>query len=94
VKKLLSLALAVALAVAAAGCTRVAHPERGTGDAPVDTAKVDATAPQILEMPNLFGNVAAKCDGHGHRVYVTTGRDSYPAHLFVIDDPACTAPGR
>jgi hypothetical protein len=71
------------------GCTRVAHPERGTGDAPVDMTKLNHTAPEILEMPNLFGNVADKCDGHGHRIYVTTGRDNYPANVFVINDPTC-----
>lgn len=82
-------ALLVAAALAAGGCTRVAHPERGTGDAPVDTSKLNHEAPEILEMPNLFGNVAFKCDNHGHRVYVTTGRDSYPANVFVIADPTC-----
>lgn len=80
---------AIVLALALAGCTRVAHPERGTGDAPVDMTKLNHESPEILEMPNLFGNIATKCDGHGHRVYVTTGRDAYPAQLFVIVDPGC-----
>lgn len=38
-------------------------------DAP--TSKVrDSNPADIIEMPDGFSNVATKCDGHGHRLYV------------------------
>ncbi len=88
-RKYLLVAVALMLILAFAGCTRVAHPERGTGDAPVDMSKRDSSAPYIYEFPNLFGNIASKCDHFGHRLYVTTNRDNFPSNVVVITDPTC-----
>lgn len=58
--------------------------DRGRGDAPVGGK--DSAPADVLNFPDLFANVAMKCDGHGHRVYVTT-RDNTPP--TVITDPSC-----
>lgn len=54
----------------------------------LDTARgtVDKTPPAVIAFNNRFPNVEHKCDGHGHRVFVTT-RTRDP--LVVIDDPSC-----
>lgn len=59
---------------------------RGRGDAPV--AKVDGSAKEVIEMPDRFSNVAHACDGHGHRVFVTTQTDS-GRMMQVINDDSC-----
>lgn len=63
--------------------------ERGRGDAPVEA--FDDSAKQVINFPDQFSNVAHACDGHGHRVYVTTQNESGKA-MFVVDDPACAGP--
>ena len=40
-------------------------------------------------MPDHYNNVASKCDGHGHRIYVTSNKDQAPSNLVVIDDRSC-----
>lgn len=57
--------------------------DSGLGDAgvgPQDTSKAD-----IINFPDLFANIAMKCDGHGHRVYVST-RNAPPV---VVTDSSC-----
>lgn len=62
---------------------------RGLGDAPIKSR--DDTGAEVVNFPNQFANVAHKCDGHGHRIYVVThGKSDAPP--VVIDDPSC-APG-
>jgi hypothetical protein len=60
--------------------------ERGRGDAPVGNI-VDEPV-DVIQMPDRFSNVAHACDGHGHRVYVTTKSDQ-SRFMAVIDDAAC-----
>lgn len=45
---------------------------------------LDDTPADVLNMPNMFYDVAHKCDDYGHRVYA--GGDG---KLVVIDDPSC-----
>ena len=52
---------------------------------------VDRTPPQIFAMPDHYNNVASKCDGHGHRIYVTSNTDTVPSNLVVITDRSCGA---
>lgn len=50
-----------------------------------DTAPAD-----IINFPNDFRNVAHKCDGKGHRVYVTNYNETgTSSSVAVIDDPSC-----
>lgn len=75
---------AVAVAVVAlAGCgqkERVnAHQSRS----------VDRTPADVYAMPNFFNNVASKCDGHGHRIFVTSNKANAPSNLVVINDASC-----
>jgi hypothetical protein len=82
------LPLIVAAAVLAAGCgiNDKANESRGRGDAPV--GEVVDTPVDVIQMPDRFSNVAHACDGHGHRVYVTTKSDQ-SRFMAVIDDPTC-----
>jgi hypothetical protein len=50
---------------------------------------VDRTPPEIYAMPDHYNNVASKCDGHGHRIYVTSNKDQAPSNMVVIDDRSC-----
>lgn len=60
--------------------------ERGTGDAPA--RRGDDSPAEVLNFPDGFSNVAHKCDGHGHRVYVTT-QNANGKQMAVVADPAC-----
>lgn len=75
------------VALAAAGAVGCAGDDKSHKDSP--TGRVDRTRAEITAMPNDFGNVANKCDGHGHRIFVTTNTDSTPSQLVVLDDPSC-----
>jgi len=41
-------------------------------------------------MPDHYNNVASKCDGHGHRIYVTSNKDQAPSNMVVIKDSSCS----
>jgi hypothetical protein len=69
------------------GCEDDAHNNpRGRGDAPV--GPIDDTPAEVINFPDKFSNVATKCDGHGHRLYVTTQNEN-GKQLSVIADPTC-----
>jgi hypothetical protein len=57
---------------------------RGLGDAPV--GRRDDSPAEVINMPNRFPNIATKCDGHGHRIYVNTRT---AGNITVIGDPTC-----
>lgn len=59
-------------------------------DAPVGTRDA-ATPADLISFPDGYSNVAQKCDGHGHRVYVAFHGDQNYAALAVVDDPTCVA---
>jgi hypothetical protein len=83
--KVLAGIIVLVLMITLAGCNRF-NETRGRGDAPVGHR--DDTPAEIINMPDEFGNVAVKCDGHGHRVYVVT-HNKTDAPVTVIDDPSC-----
>jgi hypothetical protein len=62
---------------------------RGRGDATV--GRVDDSPKEVIQFPDRFSNVAHACDGHGHRVYVTTKSDT-SRFMSVINDETCGAP--
>ncbi len=59
-------------------------------DAP--TTGHDNAPAMIIEMPDGFSNLATKCDGHGHRLYVAFHGDGAYGAITAIGDPGC--PGR
>lgn len=73
------------LVLALTGCG-----EEARKDATKTGQHVDRSAAEVIAMPNRFRNIAHKCDGHGHRVYMnSTGDSGSSANIFVIDDPSC-----
>jgi len=79
------LAAIATVAVLAVGCSGYNN-ARGKGDAPV--AGSDDSPAQIINMPDGFPNVATKCDGHGHRIFVST-HDKTDSQPTVVTDPSC-----
>ena len=74
----------VGLCAIVAGCGNT--PERLNAHQSRD---VDRTPPEIYAMPDHYNNVASKCDGHGHRIYVTSNKDAAPSNMVVISDRSC-----
>lgn len=88
-KKIMAISVII---LALAGCSAKDQfdTSRGRGDAGVKA--VDDTPKDIIQFPDRFSNVAHACDGHGHRVFVTTKSDS-SRMMQVIADPSCGNPG-
>jgi hypothetical protein len=84
-KAMAAIALTAAATLTLAGCSqKMQEPFR---DAPVSGHQ---SAPaEVIEMPDGFSNVADKCDGHGHRVYVVFHGDSAYGAVTAISDPTC-----
>lgn len=84
----LSVAAVVLVLTVIAGCgwQDEQNERRGRGDAPVGIVTDEPV--DVIQMPDRFSNVATACDGHGHRVFVTTKSDQ-SRFLAVIDDPGC-----
>ncbi len=75
------------LLVASAACSDTAEGDRGGyGDAKV--GRLERGPADVITFPDKFGNIATKCDGHGHRVYSTT-HPVDAASIAVIEDPSC-----
>lgn len=68
------------------GCTGWSD-ANGRGDAPV--GPIDRSGAEVINFPDTYGNVAHKCDGHGHRVYTNTRGDQTGAFVVVISDSTC-----
>lgn len=45
---------------------------------------VDKDPPRSIAFNNNYSNVETKCDGYGHRIYVTTAK-----RIIVLPDPTC-----
>ena len=84
-RKLLVTGTAVALVLT--GCTQK---ERVNAH---QSNNVDRTPADVYAMPNYYNNVASKCDGHGHRIFVTSNKSSAPSNLVVINDTSCPGGG-
>lgn len=85
-------ALAVAfflLSFAAAGCGSDKSQEPFK-DAPRSGQNNDDPA-EVINMPDGFSNLATKCDGHGHRVYVVYHGDHTYGSVTAINDPRCAS---
>ncbi|MFD9205953.1 hypothetical protein ACFVZM_06695 [Streptomyces sioyaensis] len=81
----LAMAGTAIVAMSATGCASLTEP---WNDAPVQR-KDDGPA-VIYSMPDGFANVAAKCDGYGHRMFTTRGGDQGGGKsVAVIADPTC-----
>ena len=85
-RTVLVLACAV-LALVTAGC---GQKERVNAH---QSTNVDRTAAEVYAMPNYFNNVASKCDGHGHRIFVTSNKANAPSNLVVVNDSSCPGGG-
>lgn len=79
-KRLIALGMVGVMGLGLAACSR---DDKGLGDAPV--GKKHEAPREVIVMPDEFSNVVFACDGHGHRIFVTT-RDAAPV---VISDPTC-----
>ncbi len=88
-----TLAAAGVLALALAGCDwgdKVAEPYQDAKR----SGNTNSTPADVIEMPDGFSNLAAKCDGP-NRVYVAFHGDSaYGAMAVVPNDPRCTGGAR
>ena len=78
------LATLAVLALVASGCST--QKERVNAH---QSTNVDRTPAEVYAMPNYYNNVASKCDGHGHRIFVTSNKSSAPSNLVVINDSSC-----
>ena len=76
-KKLIALPLLAIALVSVQACGN---------DAPVTSR--DTTGAVKYNMPDQFHTIAAKCDGHGHRVFESSG-----GSLAVIADASCSRVG-
>lgn len=79
---------AVLLAVGTGACSvqKDYDDNHGIGDAPVGDR--DDNPAEVIQMPDGASNVFLKCDGHGHRVYVTS-QNASGKEMSIIDDPTC-----
>lgn len=84
-------ALATALILGGCSAKEKFDEKRGRSDAPVGAVNDDAK--EVIQFPDRFSNVAHACDGHGHRIFVTTKSDQ-SRFMAVIDDPSCGGPAR
>lgn len=83
--RILAAAAMAAAALTLAGCSQKAQePFR---DAPVSGHQ--SSPAEVIEMPDGFSNIADKCDGHGHRVYVVFHSDGSYGSVAAIADPSC-----
>lgn len=82
--KLKKVAICSAIALGVVGLGACSQDYKGLGDAGVNK-KLEQKR-DVIVMPDQFANVAMACDGHGHRVYVTTRPNSGPV---IINDPTC-----
>lgn len=78
---LLGALLGLTIVIAGTGCG--VGPDKSREDA-VDTTNVNKSPAHVTAFNNHYSNVADKCDGHGHRIYVTTSKV-----FLIIADPEC-----
>lgn len=86
-RKVLVAVASVALLTAGCGVNDAINERRGRGDAPI--GRIDDGAKEVIQFPDRFANVAHACDGHGHRVFVTTRTSEAGMQMSVVDDASC-----
>jgi hypothetical protein len=79
--RLASLVLATVALASVVGCGNT--PERLNAH---QQRNFDRIPPDVYAMPDHYNNVASKCDGHGHRMFVTSNKDQAPSNLVVVSD--------
>ena len=82
-RNLLLLTACAVVALVSSGC---AQKERVNAH---QSTNVDRGPAEIYAMPNYYNNVATKCDGHGHRIFVTSNKANAPSNLVGINDASC-----
>jgi hypothetical protein len=50
---------------------------------------VDKNPPRVVAFNNHYPNVETKCDGYGHRIFVSTHNSSTGRNTIVLPDPSC-----
>jgi hypothetical protein len=93
-RRILLLALSIALVLMLAGCGSDASRE-DADDVQHEcsgsdvTGCIDKTQPHVTAFNNHYKQVEDKCDGSGHRIFVITHDDSTGDLFRVIPDPTC-----
>lgn len=86
---LLALSLAAVLAaILVAGCDSY-NSQHGRSDAPISNPGKDNRPAEVISMPDGYRNLATKCDGHGHRLYMTSTEGDKQPQIAVVDDASC-----
>ncbi|WP_338781768.1 hypothetical protein [Streptomyces sp. DG1A-41] len=75
------------LAVLVLVVTGAACSPSSTPDAPVNRQETGSA--DIYSMPEDFPSVAAKCDGYGHRIFVSEDGEKAGFDISVVADPKC-----
>lgn len=85
-KKLIAAALLGGVVLTGCSVKDNIDQSRGRGDAGV--LSVDDSKKEVVQFPDRFSNVAHGCDGHGHRIFVTTKSDN-SRFMSVVADESC-----
>lgn len=83
--KKIALTAAVLAAMFAVGCGSDESREDAND---VLNGNAEKSAPRVISFNNKYPNVETKCDGFGHRMWVTTG-----GVFYVLPDPTCQGEG-
>lgn len=90
--KKIAIAATAVLALASLTACSEWDNKNGRGDAAI--TDVDDGSAEVVNFPDVYGNLATKCS-HGHRLYSTTHGSSddtteYASQIWVIpNDPTC-----
>lgn len=87
-KKILVVGLALCLFLAACGSDESREDANDVGN-----GQVEKSAPKVIAFNNHYPNVETKCDGFGHRIWVTTHDSASGDNFRVMTDPTCQGPG-
>jgi hypothetical protein len=78
------ISLAVVLVVTALSASACGFGPDSSREDAQDTRQVDKSPAEVIAYNNNYPNVEQKCDGHGHRVHVTTSKS-----VVIVPDPSC-----
>lgn len=86
-KKLALLFLAAALVFVGCGSDESREDANDVGN-----GQVEKSAPIVIAFNNHYPNVETKCDGFGHRIWVTTHDSASGDNMRVLPDQTCAGP--